>query len=118
MSEMQDSIIILEDASRRFGHRYALKGVDLQVRSGEMLSLIGPNGSGKTTLLKLMAGSIRATSGAVRIFGFDPFVHRTAERIPPPRANGPPQQAFIIYDESPSPSADDYFTPLPAGLSD
>ena len=77
MTEMQDTIILLDRASRRFGRRDALKGIDLQVRTGTMLGLIGPNGSGKTTLLKLMAGFIKTTSGTVRMFGYDPFIHRT-----------------------------------------
>jgi ABC-2 type transport system ATP-binding protein len=77
MTEIQDTIILLDKASRRFGRRDALKGVDLQVRAGTMLGLIGPNGSGKTTLLKLMAGFIKTTSGTVRMFGYDPFTHRT-----------------------------------------
>jgi hypothetical protein len=38
------------------------------------------------------------------------------KRKPPPCANGPPPEAFIIYDESSSHSADDYITPLEAGL--
>ena len=68
---------MLDRASRRFGRRDALKSIDLQVRNGTMLGLIGPNGSGKTTLLKLMAGFIKTTSGTVRMFGYDPFTHRT-----------------------------------------
>jgi len=58
MTEMKDTVIVLDRASRRFGRRDALKSIDLQVRNGTMLGLIGPNGSGKTTLLKLMAGFI------------------------------------------------------------
>jgi ABC-type multidrug transport system ATPase subunit len=77
MTETQDSIILLDGASRRFGRRQALKGIDLRVKTGTMLGLIGPNGSGKTTLLKLMAGFIKATSGTVLMFGHDPFIHRT-----------------------------------------
>ena len=77
MTQMQDTIILLNRASRQFGRRDALKGIDLQVRAGTMLGLIGPNGSGKTTLLKLMAGFIKTTSGTVRMFGYDPFSHRT-----------------------------------------
>lgn len=77
MTVMPDTIILLDSASRRFGRRHALKGIDLRVRAGTMLGLIGPNGSGKTTLLKLMAGFIKTTSGTVRIFGNDPFIHRT-----------------------------------------
>ncbi len=77
MTELHDTIIFLENACRRFGRRDALKNIDLQVRPGTMLGLIGPNGSGKTTLLKLLAGFIKTTSGTVRMFGYDPFTHRT-----------------------------------------
>ena len=41
-----------------------------------------------------------------------------AKRKPPPRANGPPTEAFIFYDESSLPSADDYLIPPEAGLPD
>jgi ABC-2 type transport system ATP-binding protein len=74
---MRDSIITIEGAGRRFGRRHALKNITLQVQEGDILGLIGPNGSGKTTLLKLMAGFIKTTSGTVRLFGLDPFIHRT-----------------------------------------
>ena len=75
---MQDIIIQADQAGRRFGHRAALNGIDLKVHAGSMLGLVGPNGSGKTTLLKLMAGFIKPTSGKVRLFGHDPYIHRTA----------------------------------------
>jgi putative ABC transport system ATP-binding protein len=48
-----------------------LKGVDLQVPSGQFLALMGPSGSGKTTLLNLMAGIDSPTSGKVIIHGRD-----------------------------------------------
>lgn len=73
---MQKPIIQFDHVSRRFGGRDALKGVDFQVPAGIIAGLIGPNGSGKTTLLKLMAGFIKTTSGAVRLFGYDPFAQR------------------------------------------
>lgn len=47
----------------------ALNGVDLQVRSGETVVLLGANGSGKSTLLKCMTLLVRPTSGSVRVFG-------------------------------------------------
>ena len=74
---MQAAIIEMNQVGRRFGRRKALQGIDLQVQPGTMLGLIGPNGSGKTTLLKLMAGFLRSTSGCVKIFGCDPYIHRT-----------------------------------------
>jgi ABC-2 type transport system ATP-binding protein len=77
MAKMQDPIIQFNHVSRRFGSRNVLTDIDLQVPAGPIAGLVGPNGSGKTTLLKLMAGFIKATSGDVRLFGYDPFVHRT-----------------------------------------
>ena len=49
----------------------ALKGVDLDVREGEILALLGPNGAGKTTLISIACGLVRATSGTVSVAGHD-----------------------------------------------
>ncbi len=48
-----------------------LRGVDLSVREGEAVGLIGPSGSGKSTMLMVMAGLERASSGTVRVAGHD-----------------------------------------------
>lgn len=59
----------------RFGYpgadRPALAGVDLEIRAGEVVALVGENGSGKTTLAKLLAGLYRPDAGAVRWDGVD-----------------------------------------------
>src|SRR5205085_466392 len=46
-----------------------LDGIDLQIRAGEVIAIVGPSGSGKSTLLGLLAGLDRPTSGSVRVLG-------------------------------------------------
>ncbi|HEX4680447.1 MAG TPA: ATP-binding cassette domain-containing protein, partial [Gaiellaceae bacterium] len=49
----------------------SLRGIDLSIRSGELVAIVGPSGSGKTTLLHIMAGLDVPTSGSARIAGHD-----------------------------------------------
>jgi branched-chain amino acid transport system permease protein len=57
--------------SRSFGGVRAVVDLDLEIRQGELIGLVGPNGSGKTTLVNLLAGSLRPTGGQVLIAGRD-----------------------------------------------
>jgi ABC-type branched-subunit amino acid transport system ATPase component/ABC-type branched-subunit amino acid transport system permease subunit len=57
-----------EDIRVRFGGRYAVSGVTLEVRPGEVVGLIGTNGAGKTTLMNAISGFVRS-SGHVELFG-------------------------------------------------
>ena len=52
----------------------ALRGVDLEVHTGEMMMLVGPSGSGKTTLISIIAGVLERDDGECRVFGHD-FKH-------------------------------------------
>ena len=63
--------VTIESLSKSFGGAPVVRGVSLDVRPGEFLTLLGPSGCGKTTLLRLIAGFERADSGAVRISGRD-----------------------------------------------
>ncbi len=63
--------ITVEGVKRRFSNFPALKGIDLEVRSGEFLALLGPSGSGKTTLLRIIAGLDFADDGLIRFDGED-----------------------------------------------
>ena len=49
----------------------ALKGIDLEIKRGEILALLGPNGAGKTTLISIVCGIVRPTAGRVLVDGFD-----------------------------------------------
>ncbi len=63
----------LSGVSKTFGKGntliQALRGVDLDVRRGELLLLVGPSGCGKTTLLSVLAGILDATGGTIEVFG-------------------------------------------------
>jgi branched-chain amino acid transport system permease protein len=56
---------------KSFGGTVALAGVDLELRPGRVLALIGPNGSGKTTLLNLISGYVRPDRGRILVNGTD-----------------------------------------------
>ena len=58
----------------------ALKGVDLQIRRGEIFALLGPNGAGKTTLIGIVCGLVKPTSGSVEVDGHDALVDYRAVR--------------------------------------
>jgi len=60
--------IAVRQLTKAYGAAYALDHVDLDVKSGEFLTLLGPSGSGKTTLLMVLAGFVRPDSGSV-LFG-------------------------------------------------
>ena len=67
------TIVSVQDVSMVFGTgTVALKEANLEIQSGEFISLIGPSGCGKTTLLRLLADLIQPTSGAIRIGGKTP----------------------------------------------
>jgi ABC-2 type transport system ATP-binding protein len=56
---------------RRFGDRWAMRGVDLAVHRGEVLGLLGPNGAGKTTTVRLLTALIEPSEGSATIDGYD-----------------------------------------------
>src|SRR5262252_1861356 len=70
-----DAAVDARDLTRRYGEGEtavdALRGVDLQVRAGELVAVMGPSGSGKSTLMHILAGLDKPTAGTVMIAGTD-----------------------------------------------
>jgi ABC-2 type transport system ATP-binding protein len=58
----------------------ALKGIDLDIRKGEIFALLGPNGAGKTTLIGIICGILRPTGGSVTVGGHDIITDYRAAR--------------------------------------
>jgi ABC-2 type transport system ATP-binding protein len=66
------SIISVQNLVKTYASGFqALKGVDLEIRRGEIFALLGPNGAGKTTLISIICGIVNATSGTVTADGHD-----------------------------------------------
>jgi ABC-2 type transport system ATP-binding protein len=66
------SILSVKNVSKTYASGFsALKGIDLEIRKGEILALLGPNGAGKTTLISIVCGIVTASSGSVTVDGHD-----------------------------------------------
>ncbi|QDP18763.1 ABC transporter ATP-binding protein [Sphingomonas xanthus] len=67
---MTEPLIRIQGLRKAYGDgTEALKGVDLDIRRGEILALLGPNGAGKTTLINIVCGIVTATEGQVLVEG-------------------------------------------------
>jgi len=65
------AVISVENAKRRFGDFYAVKGVSFEVRRGEVFGLLGANGAGKTTTFRMLCGLLPASEGHLQVAGHD-----------------------------------------------
>ena len=71
MSENEQAFIQIREISKHFGDVIAVNKVDLDIKKGELFSILGASGSGKTTLLRMMAGLEIPTEGKIFIDGID-----------------------------------------------
>lgn len=69
----------MTSVTRRFGRRWALRGVSLSIGRGEIVGVEGHNGSGKSTLLRILSTAIKPTGGTAQVFGAD--VVRAADAV-------------------------------------
>ncbi|MBQ9571946.1 MAG: ABC transporter ATP-binding protein [Acidaminococcaceae bacterium] len=75
---MTESVISLQGLELSFGEKKVLQGVDLEVKKGETMAVIGPSGTGKSTILKVLIGLLAPTGGKVFIEGHE-VSHLTEE---------------------------------------
>jgi Cu-processing system ATP-binding protein len=76
---VSETTVRLASVSKRYGAQLAVEDVDLVLRTGERIALVGHNGAGKSTLIKLMLGLVRPSNGRIEVLGEDPS-HRGAIR--------------------------------------
>jgi ABC-2 type transport system ATP-binding protein len=90
-----DVLLETEGLVRSFGSLRAVDGLNLQLRAGEMVGIVGPDGAGKTTVMRLLCGALKPTSGRIRVAGYDlpRQVERAREHI------GYLAQRFSLYGD-------------------
>jgi len=71
-------VLMTEELRKSYGPVQALRGVDLEVRRGEIFGFLGPNGAGKTTTIRCLLDLIRPDGGTIRVLGIDPQVDPVA----------------------------------------
>src|SRR5689334_21826796 len=70
------TLVDVDDVTKRFGPKTALRDISFAVPAGQICGLLGPNGAGKTTLFRLLMGILKPTSGRLLVDGRDAFEDR------------------------------------------
>ena len=88
-------VVRVEGLRKRYGDVEALRGINFEIKAGEVFGLLGPNGAGKTTTIEILVGLRKADSGTVSVCGMDPGREQTAlkQRI------GAQLQATVLPDK-------------------
>ncbi len=71
-TEDRQNALSMESVVKTFGKVRAVDGVDIHIKDGERVALLGENGAGKSTTIRIISGLMRPDSGMVRIYGFRP----------------------------------------------
>ena len=80
MSDPSTIAVSLRGLTKRYGPVTAVDGIDLDIREGELLTLLGPSGSGKTTTLRMVAGFELPSAGTIHLGGVDVTARPPFER--------------------------------------
>lgn len=79
MGNLSNEIVLrTKGLSKRFGKRWAVKGLNIEVHRGDVFSFLGPNGAGKSTAIRMILTLLRPTAGSIEIFGMDLRKNRSA----------------------------------------
>src|SRR5437867_1836566 len=68
---MESKMIRLQQLSKSYGAQQAVRGLDLEIPTGQLVGLLGPNGAGKSTTIKMLTGMLLPTSGTAEVEGHD-----------------------------------------------
>jgi ABC-2 type transport system ATP-binding protein len=68
-----EPVITIRGLRKTYGEREAVRGIDLEVRRGEIFAFLGPNGAGKTTTVEILEGFRHASAGSVEVLGRNPW---------------------------------------------
>jgi ABC-2 type transport system ATP-binding protein len=68
-----DPVISIQDLRKSYGSNEAVRGIDLEVRRGEIFAFLGPNGAGKTTIVEILEGFRELSGGSVEVLGANPW---------------------------------------------
>lgn len=88
MNKMKEQTILdVQNLQKNFGKVHALKDVNLQLHTGEVLGFIGPNGAGKSTTIRVILGLIRKSAGSATVFGENAWkdsvkIHKNLAYVP------------------------------------
>jgi lipopolysaccharide export system ATP-binding protein len=74
------AVLKAENLKKSYGHRLVVKGIDIEVTTGEIIALLGRNGAGKTTTFQMMVGLIKPDSGTIYLDGTDISRHTSNQR--------------------------------------
>ena len=72
---MEEYLLEMKNIHKRFPGVYALKGVDLTLKAGEVMALVGENGAGKSTIINILGGIYTRDEGEILIDGKDAGIH-------------------------------------------
>lgn len=89
--DQQGLAVFVSDLHKSYGEVHAVRGIDLEIKRGQIVALLGPNGAGKTTTMEIIEGLKPFDSGEVRVLGLQPLQAR--------RRVGVQLQEGALYDD-------------------